>query len=73
MTCRQMGGPCDTPIHGATAQEMSANGAKHLQESTDEGHKEALKMMADMQTNPEAGQKWNEDFAKKFAELPEEN
>ena len=72
MTCKQMGGPCDMPISGETAQEMSDNCAKHLQEQTDENHKQALAMMEDMQKNPAAGQQWSDEFAKKFAELPEE-
>jgi hypothetical protein len=67
-----MGGPCDVNIHGETAQEMSDNGAKHLQESSDEGHKQALSMMENIQKAPAAGQKWTEDFNKKFAELPED-
>lgn len=72
MTCKQMGGPCDMPIHGEIAQELSDNGAKHLKEATDEGHKQALAMMEDMQKDPVAGQKWTEDFNRKFAELPED-
>ena len=72
MTCKQMGGPCDMPIHGETAREMSDNGAKHLMEQNDEAHKTAQSMMADMQKDPAAGQKWNEDFTRKFAELPED-
>jgi hypothetical protein len=67
-----MGGPCDMPIHGETAQEIMENGAKHLRESTDEGDKKALAMMEDMKKDPEAGKKWTEDFNRKFAELPED-
>jgi vacuolar-type H+-ATPase subunit H len=70
MTCKQMGGPCDTEIHGETAQEMMENGAKHLQEANDEAHKEAQNMMAEVQKDPEAQSKWSEDFAKQFAQLP---
>ena len=72
MTCKQMGGPCDMPIQGETAEEMMNNGAKHLMEQSDEAHKAAKSMMEDMQKNPAAGQKWNEDFAKQFAELPQD-
>ncbi len=72
MTCRQMGGPCDMPIHGETAKEMMDNGAKHIQESGDEGHKKVLTMMEDMQKDPAAGKQWNDDFDRKFAELPED-
>ena len=72
ITCRQMGGPCDAPIHGETAEEMMNNGATHVRETNDEGHKQVLAMMEEMQKDPVAGQKWNEDFAKKFAEAPED-
>jgi hypothetical protein len=72
MTCKDMGGPCDMPIHGETAQEMADNGGKHLLESTDEGDKQALAMMNDMQKDPAAQKKWMEDFSRKFAELPED-
>lgn len=70
MTCRQMGGPCDMPIHGETAEELMNNGTKHVQESNDEGHKKVIAMMEEMQKDPAAGQKWTEDFNKKFADLP---
>ena len=72
MTCRQMGGPCDMPIHGETADEMMNNGATHIRESNDEGHKKVLAMMEEMQKNPASGKQWNDDFAKKFAELPQD-
>jgi len=72
MTCKQMGGPCNAPLHGETAEEMLSNGAKHLQESLDEEHEKVLTMMEDMQKDPEAGKKWNDDFAKTFALLPED-
>lgn len=72
ITCKQMGGPCDMPIHGETAQEIMDNGAKHVQEINDEEHKKVLTMMEEMQKDPIAGKKWNDDFAKKFAEIPED-
>ncbi len=75
MTCRQMGGPCDTAIQGNTAEEMMNNGAAHIKEMAgkgDEEHKKVLEMMDEMQKNPESGKEWNEKFMKDFAELPEE-
>ncbi len=72
MTCAQMGGPCDTPIHGNTAEEMLNNGTKHVKETNDEGHQKVLAMMEEMQKNPEAGKKWNDDFTAKFNGLPED-
>jgi len=72
MTCRQMGGPCDTAIHGATTEEMMTNGATHISQTNDEEHKKVLVMMEKMQKNPESGKQWNDDFVKKFTELPED-
>jgi len=75
MTCMQMGGPCDTPIHGDSAEEMINNGAAHVNEMAgngDEGHKKVLAMMEEMQKNPESGKEWNEKFMKDFAALSEE-
>lgn len=33
MTCRQMGGPCDEKIQGATPEEMMNNGMAHVTQS----------------------------------------
>jgi predicted small metal-binding protein len=71
MTCKQMGGACDMKISGDSAQEMMNNGAKHLRESTEEGDKKALQMMNDMQRSPEEQRKWQEEFERMFAQLPE--
>ena len=72
MTCRQMGGPCDTPIHGSTPQEMMDNGAAHVMDSGDDEHRKVLEMMEAMKDNPEEAKKWDDDFAAKFAALPED-
>lgn len=75
MTCRQMGGSCDTPIHGATPEEMMNSGAAHVIEianSGDEEHKKILAMMEEMQKNPAAGEEWNKKFQADFAALSED-
>lgn len=74
MTCKQMGGPCDTAISGNTADEMMANGAKHvtaMAASGDDAHKKVLVMMEEMQKNPNSDEAkaWGEEFAKNFAAL----
>lgn len=76
MTCKQMGGPCDAPISGATPEEMMNNGATHVKEMAgtgDEAHKAVLVMMDDMQKNPdsEANKAWNAKFMSDFAAIPE--
>lgn len=73
MTCRQIGGPCDTPVSGTTPKEILDNGTKHVMEMDDDEHKKVLQMMNDMMADAEASKKWNDDFERKFAELPEDN
>jgi hypothetical protein len=75
MTCKQMGGPCDTPFHGSSADEVIKAEDKHLKEmvaSGDETHQSALKMMQGRWKNPIAGMGWYMKTRKAFAALPEE-
>lgn len=68
MTCAQMGGTCDTEIHGATPEEMMMNGMKHIEEAHPE-------MAADIKAMPQDDPKmiaWSEKFHKDFAALPEQ-
>ena len=73
MTCREMGGSCDAVIEGNTANEMAANGGKHLEQMSekDEGHKKDKQAMDASQKDPEHIQKWFEEFKLKFEALPE--
>ena len=74
MTCKQMGGPCDTAMHAATAEEMMNEGGKHIKEMAakgDEGHQKALAMMDKGPDSPE-NKAWIEKFHADFAELPED-
>ena len=73
MTCKQMGGPCDYPLHGNTADEVMNSGAKHIKEMVgkgDEEHKKVKMIMDEMQKNPASGKDWNNKFMKDFAALP---
>ncbi len=67
MTCPAMGGPatCTAVLAGNTAEEMVANGTKHVMES----HPEIAADMAKM--TPEDMAKWNAEFKTKFDALPE--
>lgn len=62
MTCAQMGGPatCDFVLTGNTAEEMVANGTKHVMES----HPDITAQMEAM--TPEAKANWMTDFQAKF-------
>ena len=74
MTCRQLGGPCDLPLHGETADEVIKAQDKHLKEMVaggDEAHKEANEAMRGRWKHPVAGLGWYRDIKKTFAALPE--
>ena len=74
MTCRQMGGPCDAPFDGNSADEVIKAEDKHLKEmvaSGDESHKDALKSMQSRWKNPISGMGWYLKTKKSFAALPD--
>ena len=75
MTCRQMGGPCDVPFHGNSADEVIKAEDSHLKEmvaSGDGTHSSALKSMQGRWKNPVAGMRWYLNTRKAFAALPED-
>jgi len=77
MTCKQLYGPCDAPIHGATAEEMIENSQKHAMEmvtSGDKLHSDAMEAMKKQHMNmtPEAQKEWMEKFHADFAGQPED-
>ena len=75
MTCKQMGGPCDTAFQGNSADEVIKAQDKHLKEMVekgDEAHKGAAKDMQGRWKNPIAGMKWYMDTKKAFGALPED-
>jgi hypothetical protein len=75
MTCNQMGGPCDAPFKGNTADDVIKAQDKHLKDMVaqgDETHKDALKLMQDRWKNPLKGMGWYRKTQKEFAALPED-
>ena len=77
MTCKQLYGPCDTLIHGETAEEMMENSKKHAMEMVDKGdqvHIDAIKAMGDMHKNMDeaAVKQWMENFQNDFDKTPED-
>ena len=75
MTCRQMGGLCDTAFQGKSANDVIKAQDQHLKdtvESGDETHAEALKAMKGRWKNPIAGMGWYKQVKKDFADLPED-
>ena len=64
-----MGGPCDTAISAATAEEMMEKGMAHVQGADDEAHKAAWAEMARMNAELKAG--WAENVKEQFANAPD--
>ena len=74
MTCKQLGGPCDVPLRGETANDVIKAQDSHLKEmvaSGDATHEPALKDMKDRWKNPVAGMGWYRKAKRDFAALPE--
>jgi predicted small metal-binding protein len=75
MTCKDLGGPCDLPHRGATADEVIKAQDKHLREAVAGGdltHDEALKAMKARWRRPISGMGWYRAAKRQFAELPED-
>ena len=75
MTCKQLGGPCDLPLHGTTADEVIKAQDSHLKTVVaggDETHEEALKAMKGRWRHPLSGMAWYRNAKRDFAALPED-
>jgi predicted small metal-binding protein len=75
MTCNQLGGPCEFPLRGSTANEVIKAQDSHLKEMVakgDETHEGALKEMQGRWKNPLSGMGWYRKTKREFAALPED-
>jgi hypothetical protein len=75
MTCRQMGGPCDTKLTGNTADDVIKAGEQHIKDMMAKGdtsHKAANDMMMEMRKNPASGMDWYNKTKADFAKLPDD-
>ncbi len=75
MTCRQLGGPCDTSFQGEKADDVIKAQDAHLKERVaagDDTHADALKSMQGRWKHPIAGMGWYRQAKKDFAALPED-
>jgi len=75
MTCRQLGGPCDTAHQGTSADEVIKAQDRHLNEVVTGGdptHEAALKEMKGRWKNPVKGMGWYRQAKRDFAVLPED-
>ncbi len=75
MTCAQLGGPCDFPLRGTTADEVIKAQDRHLKEVVaggDEAHEGALKEMKGRWKHPISGMAWYKNAKRDFAARPED-
>ena len=75
ITCKQMGGPCDAKIQGATAEEIMQKGGVHVNEMAakgDAGHIKAKEMMDGAVNDPEELKKWQDQFMQTYNMASEE-
>jgi hypothetical protein len=75
MTCKELGGPCDFPHRGITADDVIKAQDKHLKEVVaggDHTHEDALKAMKGRWRHPVSGMGWYRATKRRFAELPED-
>jgi hypothetical protein len=73
MTCRQLGGPCELALTGATADEVIKAQDAHLKEAVaggDTAHQQALDVMKGRWKHPVAGLGWYRQVKRDFAALP---
>ncbi len=75
MTCRQLGGACNLPLRGETADEVIKAQDKHLKEAVAAGdttHEAALNDMKGRWKHPVKGMGWYKSTKREFADLPED-
>jgi hypothetical protein len=75
MTCKQLGGPCDHPLQGDSADAVIKAQDRHLEEMVaggDEIHAGARKAMKGRWKRPIAGMGWYKAVKRDFAKLPED-
>ena len=74
MTCRQLGGPCDQALTGASADDVIKAQDAHLKaavEAGDPAHQPALSDMKGRWKHPVKGMGWYRSTKKAFADLPD--
>ncbi len=74
MTCKQLGGPCDHPHRGESADDVIKAQDAHLKEmvaSGDTSHQAARDEMKVRWKRPISGMKWYRTAKKDFAALPD--
>jgi hypothetical protein len=73
MTCKQLGGPCDLELTGATANDVIKLQDQHLRDAVangDDTHRTALDDMKGRWKHPISGMGWYRQAKRDFAALP---
>lgn len=75
MTCKQLGGPCELPLEGSTADQIVKAQDRHLRESVasgDDSHAGALAEMKGRWKRPLKAMGWYRNVKQEFAVLPDD-
>jgi hypothetical protein len=75
MTCEQLGGACDLPLRGSSADEVIKAQDRHLREvvaAGDDAHVPALEEMKGRWKKPISGLSWYRGTKRAFAAQPED-
>ena len=75
MTCRQLGGACDTAFHANTFEDMASLSKKHgveMFQQSDNDHLEAMNAMKTLMKTPDDMKEWFETKRKEFEALPDD-
>lgn len=73
MTCRQLGGACDLPLHGDDHNEVIKAQDQHLRAVVADGdtaHEPALRDMKARWRRPVSGLRWYRQVERDFDSLP---
>ena len=74
ITCKQLGGACDTQFHAETFDEMAEMSKSHAMKMMGQGeptHLKAMKEMGELMSKPEEMAKWFKSKQKMFDDLSE--
>jgi predicted small metal-binding protein len=75
MTCKQLGGPCDFALRGASADDVIKAQDQHLKDAVDAGdetHRAALNDMKGRWKRPISGMGWYEKTKRDFAAMADD-
>lgn len=74
MSCKQLGGACDTEFHAETFEEVAEQSQQHgveMYQRQDPAHLEAMQQMQELMKNPDEMNRWLESKRKEFDSLSE--